>query len=125
MLYAFSLSYPCISSELSIKVLDTIFKELYTPYGLRIVPKTYVDSKGAIYPKYMSYFVKANLRQNGFTRASQKIAYNLVKDLYQEMDKYVNGGIKKVYNEKGINIDSVSYDLLTNAEIIRLYDMLT
>jgi len=43
----------------------------------------------------------------------------------QDVGKYVNGGIKKVYHEKGIMIDSVAYDLLTNAEIVRLYHMLT
>ncbi|MEG0873004.1 MAG: glycogen debranching enzyme N-terminal domain-containing protein [Clostridia bacterium] len=125
MIYALSLSFPCIVGQLPVKLLDTIFKELYTPYGLRIVSKNSDRSKGLIYPKYMSHFVKANLRQNGVTRASQKIAYNLVKELVQDIGKYVNGGVKKVYNEKGIAIDSIGYDLLTNAEVIRLYDMLT
>lgn len=125
MIYTLSLSYPCIIGNMPIKLLDTIFKELYTPYGLRVVPKLHEESTGNIYPKYMAHFVKANLRQNGVTRASQKIAYNLVKELIQDINKYVNGGIKKVYNEKGIAIDTIAYDLLTNAEIIRLYDMLT
>lgn len=125
MLYSISLSYPCIVGEIPIKLLDTIFKELYTPYGLREVSKNSIYNKGNIYPKYMAYFVKANLRQNGVTRASQKIAYNLVKELIQDINKYVNGGIRKVYNEKGTSIDSIGYDLLTNSEVIRLYDMLT
>ena len=125
MIYAISLSYPCIVGQIPIKLLDTIFKELYTPYGLREISKNSPENKGNIYPKYMAYFVKANLRQNGVTRASQKIAYNLVKELIQDINKYVNGGVKKIYNEKGISIDSIGYDLLTNAEVIRLYDMLT
>lgn len=125
MIYTLSLSYPCIVDTMPIKLLDTIFKELYTPYGLRVISKNSNKNAGLIYPKYMAHFVKANLRQNGVTRASQKIAYNLVKELLQDVGKYVNGGIKKVYNEKGINIDSVAYDLLTNAEMIRLYNMLT
>lgn len=125
MIYTLSLSYPCIVGNIPIKLLDTIFKELYTPYGMREVPKNSNISNGAIYPKYMAHFVKANLRQNGVTRASQKIAYNLVKELMQDISKHVNGGIKQIYNEKGISVDSNSYDLLTNAEIIRLYGMLT
>lgn len=125
MIYTLSLSYPCIVGDKPIKLLDTIFKELYTPYGMREVPKNSKYSDGSIYPKYMAHFVKANLRQNGVTRASQKIAYNLVKELMQDISKHVNGGIKKIYNEKGIHVDSNSYDLLTNAEIIRLYGMLT
>ena len=73
----------------------------------------------------MAHFVKANLRQNGVTRASQKIAYNLVKELIQDISKFINGGVKMIYQENGILIDESGYDLLTNAEVIRLYDMLT
>ncbi|MDD3304193.1 MAG: glycogen debranching enzyme N-terminal domain-containing protein [Clostridia bacterium] len=124
MVYTFSLSYPCIVGDISIKLLDTIFKELYTPYGLRDIPRS--DSEvGYIYPRYMAHFIKANLRQNGVTRASQKIAFNLVKELFQDINKYMNGGIMSVYSEKGILIDDRGYDLYTNAEIIRLYDMLS
>lgn len=125
MIYTLSLSYPCLNEDMPFKLLDTIFKELYTPYGLRKYPKNSKYNNGLIYPKYMAYFVKANLRQNGVTRASQKIAYNMVKELMQDIGKYVNGGIKEIYHERGISIDSTSYDLLTNAEMIRLYDMLT
>ena len=126
MIYTLSLSYPCIYGSETIKLLDTIFKELYTPYGLREVPRSSEHSKGIIYPEYMAHFVKANLRQNGVTMASQKIAFNLVKELILDIGKYVNGGIKKMYNEKGILVDfNSSFDLYTNAEIIRLYDMLS
>lgn len=125
MLYALSLSYPCITGNMQIKLLDTIFKELYTPYGLREFSKISNKNDGLIYPKYMAHFVNANLRQNGVTRASQKIAYNLAKELILDINKYVNYGVKRVYSEKGLIVDSISYDLLTNAEMIRLYDMLT
>lgn len=125
MLYTLSLSYPCVFGNIPIKLLDTIFKELYTPYGLREYPKNSLLNDGLIYPKYMAHFVKANLRQNGVTRASQKIAYNLVKELIQDISKFINGGVKMIYQENGILIDESGYDLLTNAEVIRLYDMLT
>lgn len=124
MLYTISLSYPCIVNDISFKLLDTVFKELYTPYGLREYSKNSEKNTGLIYPKYMAHFVKANLRQNGVTRASRKIAFNLVKDLFLDINKYLNCGIKKVYSEKGYQIDTLTYDLLTNTEIIRLYDML-
>ena len=71
----------------------------------------------------MSHFIKANLRLTGITRASQKIAFNLVKELLQDVGKYINGGTKKIYSDKGISIDSMSYDVLTNAEMVRLYHM--
>lgn len=125
MIYTLSLSYTCLSQDIPFKLLDTIFKELYTPYGLREYSKNSKYNDGLIYPKYMAHFVKANLRQNGVTRASQKVAFNMVKELMQDIGKHVNGGVKKIYHEKGMHIDSLGYDLLTNAEIIRLYDMLT
>lgn len=124
MLYTISLSYPCIVSDIQFRLLDTVFKELYTSYGLREFSKNSSRNTGLIYPKYMAHFVKANLRQNGVTRASRKIAFNLVKDLFLDINKYLNCGVKKVYSEKGYQIDTLPYDLLTNAEIIRLYDML-
>ena len=123
MLYTLSLSFPCVNDEIPNKLLDTVFKELYTPYGLRTVSKYCPEYNGLIYPKYMSHFIKANLRLTGITRASQKIAFNLVKELLQDVGKYVNGGTKKIYSDKGISIDSMSYDVLTNAEMVRLYHM--
>ena len=123
MLYILSLSFPCVSDDIPNKILDSVFKELYTPYGLREVSKLYKNYDGMIYPKYMAHFIKANLRLTGITRAAQKISYNLVKELLQDVGKYVNGGAKKIYNEKGISIDSMSYDVLTNAEMVRLYYM--
>lgn len=125
MIYTLALSYSCLMEDMPFKLLDTIFKELYTPYGLREFSKNSKYNDSLIYPKYMAYFVKANLRQNGVTRASQKIAFNMVKELIQDIGKYINGGVKEIYHEKGYLIDSTCYDLLTNAEIIRLYDMLT
>ena len=123
MIYTLSLSFPCVSDDIPNKLLDSIFKELYTPYGLRSVSKYSLHYDGLIYPKYMAHFIKANLRLTGITRASQKIAYNLVKELLQDVGKYVNGGTKKVYSEKGVAIDGMSYDILTNAEMVRLYHM--
>ena len=123
MIYVLSLSFPCVSGQIPNRILDTVFKELYTPYGLRISSKNNPNYTGIIYPKYMAHFIKANLRLTGITRASQKISFNLVKELLQDVGKYVNGGTKKVYNEHGVAIDAMGYDLLTNAEMVRLYHM--
>ena len=105
------------------KILDSVFKELYTPYGLRSTSKFNPNYDGIIYPKYMAHFIKANLRLTGITRASQKISFNLVKELLQDVGKYINAGTKKIYSEQGVAIDSFGYDLLTNAEMVRLYHM--
>ncbi len=125
MIYTLSLSYPCFVGDISIKVLDTIFKELYTPYGLRKYKKG--DNKNnfhEVYPEYMAHFVKANLRQNGLTNISKKISYNLVKELIQEINKRINCGVNKVY-DLSKNVVTMPADLLTISEVCRLYDMLT
>ena len=125
MIYALSLAFPIVDLDIGIKILDTTFKELYTPYGLRKYSKFCSKNNGIIYPKYMAHFVKANLRQNGITFASKKIIYNLVKELLQDIDKNVLNSCKCIYHEKGYIIDKNGLDLLTTAEMIRLYDMLT
>ena len=120
MIYSISLSYPCIIGNMRLKVLDTIFRELYTPYGLREISQKSEKYDGNIYPKYMAHFLKANFRQNGVTRATQKLAYNLVKELLQDVSKNENGGIKKVYNDKKRKYIDLGYDILTNAEMVRV-----
>ena len=124
MIYSISLSYPCIIGNMRLKVLDTIFRELYTPYGLREISQKSEKYDGNIYPKYMAHFLKANFRRNGVTRATQKLAYNLVKELLQDVSKNENGGIKKVYNDKKRKYIDLGYDILTNAEMVRVYNML-
>lgn len=124
MIYSLSLSYPCFSGEIAIKILDTIFKKLYTPYGLRLQKKSEDILSHQVYPEYMAHFIKANLRQNGITNISKKISYNLVKELIQDVSKRLNCGINKVYNLKG-TVTTMPANLLANAELCRLYEMLT
>ncbi len=123
MLYAVSLSYSPLPKDIKTKLLDTIFRELYTPYGLRTIAKTSSFANGLIYPKYMAHFITANLNQNGSSYVSKKIAYNLVKDLLLDIGKYVENNVKYVYSEKGLDIDYKVLDLYTTSEMIRLYSM--
>jgi len=105
-------------------IIDTAFKELYTPYGIRKFSVKSGKYDGYVYPHLMASFVNVNLRQNGVTRATQKIAYNLVKELLQEINKEVVGSIKYKYDEKTKKAYGMTINSLTNSEIIRLYNML-
>ncbi|MBR5227371.1 MAG: glycogen debranching enzyme N-terminal domain-containing protein [Clostridia bacterium] len=125
MIYAISLSYPVLHENIAMKIIDTIFKELYTPLGMRLGK---VNSKlydGFVYPHLMVHFLKSNLRQMGVTRATQKMGYNLVKDLLAEINKNVLGTVKYKYYEKNKKAYGYPINALTNAELIRMYDMLT
>lgn len=123
MIYSLGLSYIATNESIAIRVVDTAFKELYTPYGMRLAERASSKYDGYVYPKYMTYFVKANLRQTGITRASQKLAYNLVKDLLGEINKYTIGSIKERYLEQNKKAYGPAIDSFTNAEMIRLYKL--
>lgn len=126
MIYTLSLSYPVVIDEkIFMKLVDTTFKKLYTPYGMRIAEKGSKLYDGYTYPHLMVHFLKANLRQMGITRATQKLAYNLVKEILQEINKECVGSVKYKYSEITKKTYGYFASSLTNAEIIRAYDMLT
>ena len=126
MIYALSLSYPVIKdTNISMKLVDTAFKQLYTAYGMRLGA---IDTKkydGYLYPHLMVHFLKANLRQMGVTRASQKLAYNLIKETLGEIGKNTVGTVRYRYNEKTKKAYGYEVSAITNAELIRAFDMLT
>jgi len=105
-------------------VLDA-FKELYTPLGMRTVGVKYKENDGYIYPHLMVHFLKANLRQMGVTRASQKLAYNLVKETLLEIGKHTVGTVRYRYSEKNKKASGYEISAVTNAELIRAFEMLT
>lgn len=125
MLFAMDLSYPLVYDKIAMKLIDTAFKELYTPYGIRKFSVKSDKYDGYVYPHLMSTFVNSNLRQNGVTRATQKIAYNLVKELLQEINKASVGTVKYKYDEKTKRAYGMPINALTNAKLITLYNMLT
>lgn len=126
MIYSLSLSYQVVyDNNVSMKLMDTAFKKLYTAYGMRLgeIGSKYYD--GFVYPHLLVHFLKANLRQMGVTRASQKLAYNLVKDVFFEIGKKTVGTVKYKYNEKTKKPIGNTISAMTNAELIRAFDMLT
>lgn len=125
MIYSQSLSYPIIHSSISMKIIDTAFKTLYTPLGMRMFAINTDKYDGYVYPHLMVHFIKANLRQMGVTRATQKIAFNLVKELLAEINKDTVGSVKFKYLEKNKQPFGQALSAITNAEMIRMYDMLT
>ena len=126
MIYSLSLSYPVLKdSNMSMKLMDTTFKQLYTAYGMRLGGINTRQYDGYLYPHLMVHFLKANLRQMGVTRASQKLAYNLVKEVLGEIGKETVGTVKYRYNEKNKKACGHEISALTNAELIRAFDMLT
>ncbi len=126
MLFALSLSYKVIhDGNVSMKLMDTTFKKLYTALGMRLGEINSPRYDGYVYPHLLVHFLKANLRQMGVTRASQKLAYNLVKDAFQEIGKNTVGTVKYKYNEKTKKAIGNTVSAMTNAELIRAFDMLT
>jgi len=126
MIYALSLSYQVIyDNSISMKLMDTTFKKLYTALGMRLGEVGSNKYDGFVYPHLLVHFLKANLRQMGVTRASQKLAYNLIKDVFAEIGKNTVGTVKYKYNEKTKHPIGNTISAITNAELIRAFDMLT
>lgn len=125
MMYTLSLSYPALHEKVAMKLIDTTFKELYTPLGMRMAAIGTKLYDGFVYPHLMVHFLKANLRQMGVTRATQKLGYNLVKDIFAQIDKEVVGTVRYRYFEKTKKAYGFPINALTNAEVIRMFDMLT
>ncbi len=126
MIYSLSLSYPLIKDQtMSMKLMDVAFKQLYTAYGMRLGAVNTKQYDGYLYPHLMVHFLKANLRQMGVTRASQKLAYNLVKETLGEIGKHTIGTVRYRYNEKTKKACGSEVSAITNAELIRAFDMLT
>ena len=126
MIYSLSLSYPVLKEQtMSMKLVDTAFKTLYTAYGMRLGGSNTKQYDGYLYPHLMVHFLKANLRQMGVTRASQKLAYNLVKETLGEIGKNTVGTVRYRYNEKTKKAYGYEVSAITNAELIRAFDMLT
>ena len=126
MIYSLSLSYPVLKdSTMSMKLVDSAFKQLYTAYGMRLGAINTKQYDGYIYPHLMVHFLKANLRQMGVTRASQKLAYNLIKETLGEIGKNTVGTVRYRYNEKTKKAYGYEVSAITNAELIRAFDMLT
>lgn len=126
MIYSLSLSYQVIYDEkISMKIMDNAFKKLYTAYGMRLAEVKSNIYDGYLYPHLMVHFLKANLRQMGVTYASQKLAYNLIKDVLAEIGKNTVNTVKHRYNEKTKKAQGDTISAITNAELIRAFDMLT
>lgn len=126
MLYALSLSYQVVyDNNISMKLMDTAFKKLYTALGMRLGELGSKQYDGFLYPHLLVHFLKANLRQMGVTRASQKLAYNLIKDVFAEIGKTTVGTVKYKYSEKTKKPIGNTISAITNAELIRAFDMLT
>ena len=126
MLYALSLSYPVLkNNNISMKLMDTAFKELYTAYGMRLAKTGTKLCDGCVYPHLMVHFLKANLRQMGVTRASQKLAYNMIKEVFGMIGKKVAGTVSYKYDEKTLKPYGTLINSMTNAEIIRAFELLT
>lgn len=124
MLYSLSLSFPIFRDKIAMKLVDTAFKTLYTPLGMRLGKIGTKLYDGYVYPHLMVHFLKANLRQMGTSRATQKLAYNLVKELLGEINKHTVDTVRYCYFEKTKKPSGTPVNALTNAELIRLYDML-
>lgn len=112
MVFATSLKYRCISPKICQLVLDRIYKELLTPFGLRTLSPTHKDYKdvyygsqkerdeayhqGTVWPWLLGHFVE------GYLRIYKECGYEIGERIYEGFADNVNnygiGGIAEVYD---------------------------
>lgn len=124
MVYCLSLSYPVLHDRIANELLNTLFREYYTAYGMRKYIKSCDKYDGNVYPSYMGHFIKANLRQNGITRASQKITYNMVKELIAQVNRSCIAALPHKFDEETVQDFGCVMHGESIAEMLRIFDML-
>ena len=124
MVYCLSLSYPVVHDRVANELLNTLFREYYTAYGMRKYIKSSKKYDGNVYPAYMGHFIKANLRQNGVTRASQKISANMVKELAVQVNRSCIAALPHKFDEETLQDYGCVMHGESIAEMLRIFDMI-
>lgn len=112
MVFATSLKYRCISPKICQLVLDRIYKELLTPFGLRTLSPTHKDYKvvyygsqkerdeayhqGTVWPWLLGHFVESYLRV--YKECGYEIGERIYEGFADNVNNYGIGGIAEVYD---------------------------
>lgn len=136
-IFSVSLSFPVLDGKKAKSVVDKVFKELYTPYGLKTLDSKdseymgqYSGSspirdlsyhQGTVWPYLMGHFIKAYLNINENNAGSKKLAYHLCRVLIEELDKNCIDSIYEIYDGNEPHISRGCFSQAWSiAELIRI-----
>ncbi len=115
-IFAVSLRFaPPLSPQQQTSIVDTVHKELLTPYGLRTLNVAHPEYKGkytgpqkdrdqayhqgTVWPWLIGPFVEAYLKVNGFSRASKKKAAEFIQPLLSHLtEQACLGSVSEIFD---------------------------
>jgi len=111
---AVGLSYPVIEGDKAKSVVEKVWKELYTPYGLRTLSQNDPQYRGVYYGDILSRdgayhqgtvwtwplgrFVKAYVKVNGLTEQARKNALDFIKPFSDHLKDGGLGSISEIFD---------------------------
>ncbi|CDG34798.1 glycogen debranching protein [Acetivibrio thermocellus BC1] len=111
---AVSLSYPVIEGEKAKSVVDIVFKELYTAYGLRSLSpkeKEYVGvymgdqyrrdgayHQGTVWTWPLGHFITAYLRVNNYSPEARKMALRFIEPFKDHLQDACLGSVSEIFD---------------------------
>lgn len=111
---AVSLSYPVIEGEMAKKVVDKVFKELYTAYGLRSLSPESSDyvgvyagdqykrdgayHQGTVWTWPLGQFITAYLKVNNYSKEAKEMALRFIKLFEDHLQDACLGSISEIFD---------------------------
>lgn len=133
-----SLSYPIIDGEMAKSVVNKVYKELYTAYGLRSLSpkcKEYVGiyigdqyrrdgayHQGTVWTWPLGHFITAYFRVNDYSDKAKKDAMNFIESIEDHLKDACIGSISEIFDGDEPLIPRGCYaQAWSVAEILRAY----
>ncbi|MCX7749226.1 MAG: amylo-alpha-1,6-glucosidase [Clostridia bacterium] len=135
---AVSLSFPVIEGEMAKKVVEKVWKELYTGYGLRTLSPgareyrgIYIGDQysrdgayhqGTVWTWPLGHFITAFVRVNGNTKGSIRKALMLIEPIKDHIEDACIGSISEIFDgDEPLNPRGCFAQAWSVAEILRAY----
>ncbi|MBU3103633.1 amylo-alpha-1,6-glucosidase [Clostridium gasigenes] len=137
-IWAVSLPFSILDREKEKAVVNTVYKELYTPYGLRSLSRNHEDYKpmyiGKLFERDMAYhqgtvwgfplggFLTAYCKVNDYSKESVEFVDNCLKDMESHIQDQCLCGIAEIFDGEAPHHGRGCYTQAWSVgEIIRVY----
>ena len=137
-IWAVSLPFSILDREKERLVVNTVYKELYTPYGLRSLNRGHKDYKpqykGKLFNRDMAYhqgtvwgfpiggFLTAYCKVNDYSNEAVEFVDNCLKDMESHIEDQCLGGIAEIFDGEAPHHGRGCYTQAWSVgEVIRVY----
>ncbi|MTI49200.1 MAG: glycogen debranching protein [Firmicutes bacterium] len=137
-IFAVSLPFPLLDERKSLQVVNKVYNELYTPYGLRTLDRSnerYIGKymgdiisrdgayhQGTVWPWLMGPFIEAYIKANKFSDKSKANARGMLEIFYDHMMDGCLGSISEILDgDEPFKPRGCPAQAWSVAEILRVY----